>query len=238
MPSQCSQMWMSYTARGLDRYEIEVSHPELGKFQRLKGDNQYVVTQKANAKMQMWDEMWRKRVAVQEKRNQQDAKVRAAEENLQEATDRTEEAQAEQESLRTLLVDSLDHGPLVDWEQLKDFSPCPISRPLPPDRPVDPPKPKLGREPNCYDPEFEPEKGFFDWLFPGKKKAKEEAAESRFQAAQQLWQTKLDGLQAQHAETVAQQEQQWKRRQQDYQDQLADWDQERGLHSDAEALLL
>ena len=40
----------------MDTYYYDVSHQGLGKFQRIKGPNQYVVGQRAAAKEQQWAE--------------------------------------------------------------------------------------------------------------------------------------------------------------------------------------
>ncbi len=53
-----SQMW-----------EIEVRHDGLKKYRHIRGSDRYVVEQKALAQRLAWDEMWAKRVSVEEAKN-------------------------------------------------------------------------------------------------------------------------------------------------------------------------
>ena len=83
--SKRSDLVVKYTARGLRRYEIEVTHLELHKHQWIKGSDSGIVARKADLKMMEWDEMWAKKCAVRQR-----AAGKAA--SLKEANDRTQEA--------------------------------------------------------------------------------------------------------------------------------------------------
>ena len=53
--STCGEIQTHYTASGLERYLVEVTHPQSNKYQVIRGDNYYVVRQKAAARMAQWD---------------------------------------------------------------------------------------------------------------------------------------------------------------------------------------
>ena len=76
-----------YTARGLTRYEVEVFHDDLNKYQLIKGDNRSVVEQRARSKMAEWDDIWAKR-------SEHEKRVQSIEDKKRAADDRTREALA------------------------------------------------------------------------------------------------------------------------------------------------
>ena len=57
-----------YTKSGLRRFAIEVKHDGLKKYQVIRGDNKYVVEQKARAKTAQWDDMWSKKQIAEQAR--------------------------------------------------------------------------------------------------------------------------------------------------------------------------
>ena len=54
-------MGFNRTASGLSRYDIEVSHHEVRKYQLVRGDSQEVVAKGATAQMTEWDGIWARR---------------------------------------------------------------------------------------------------------------------------------------------------------------------------------
>jgi hypothetical protein len=68
--SRCSKVSTYCTTRGLARFQIEVWHDELGKYQVVKGDDLHVVTQMANVKARQWDEIWERKVLAEDGRRQ------------------------------------------------------------------------------------------------------------------------------------------------------------------------
>jgi len=98
MASQRTKTYITRTASGLRRYEIEVWHTELNKIQVIRGDDKSIVEQKAEAKMRQWDEMWEKK------------------EKLSLAKDQTSEALLELEKLGNILKYTI----AIDWASLKN----------------------------------------------------------------------------------------------------------------------
>lgn len=120
--SRHGQIRITYTARGLSRYEIEVFHDQLNKYQLIRGDEQNVVTQKATAKMAEWDDIWKKRTE-NEKHNQN------VDDKKKSAIERSEEAQNRLTSLDNLLSDSILKDPTFNWDNLKNISDYSVQKP-------------------------------------------------------------------------------------------------------------
>lgn len=49
-------------------HQIEISHEGLNKYKVIKGNDYYVVKQKAHVQKLAWEEQWRKKVEAEEKR--------------------------------------------------------------------------------------------------------------------------------------------------------------------------
>jgi len=94
MRSECGQTKTSYTARGLPRYETEVRHEGLGKYQLIRGDDSYVVEQKAQAKMDQWDSMWEQNQEAEKRRLERQQRAEAIQDKKDLAAERTQEANA------------------------------------------------------------------------------------------------------------------------------------------------
>ena len=189
--SECGQMKTDYTSRGT-RYEMTVRHDGLGKYQVVRGDDKYVVEQKARAKMQQWDDMWQRK----------QRKALAAE--------RTQEAQKALEALDRVLAHTLDIDDTVDWEALKDFSeytkprpsePSPLeipSEPSPLEIPSQLSAIEVLPEPRQADAKYEVKLGVLDKLLSYRKKAKEREAEERWAKDHQEWEKEKQRLLEHH----------------------------------------
>ena len=56
--SNCGYISKIYSARGATRYQVEIRHDALHKYQLIRGESEYAVREKALAKMQEWDDLW------------------------------------------------------------------------------------------------------------------------------------------------------------------------------------
>lgn len=108
MKSECGPMRTSYTARGLPRYEMALGHAGLSKYQIIRGDDRYLVQQKAQATMARWDEMWARKVEGEQKQldRQRIAKERQQKKEL--AAERTHDARVELDALENILTRALE----------------------------------------------------------------------------------------------------------------------------------
>lgn len=87
---------------GHRRYEIDIWHNGLGERQTIRGANQNDVWQKAQKKMQQWDNL-------AERQNKK-----------QLAEEKTSQAQEELQILDYLLVSSIQTDNSIDWESIKN----------------------------------------------------------------------------------------------------------------------
>jgi restriction system protein len=178
--SDIGSIQVSYTARGLERYETHVSHAQLHKYQVVRGDDRDAVKRKAHALGQQWDEAW-------SKRSQRETAARNVEEKKRVAADQSEEAGQAVAALNTLLVGVLDANSAIEWESLKDTSPYPVARPVAPPPPPAPKKPASLSEPLPTDEKFQPQLGFLDKLSASRRQARESEAQATFAACHEQW---------------------------------------------------
>ena len=200
--SKIGKVRVSYTAKGLARYQVQVEHTGLHKVQVIKSESQTIVQQKASALAARWDETWNARQEAERKRAERAIAAKDAEEKNNIAAKRTREAQEVHVQLSKTLEHTLSINNTVDWDSLLDNSAYPEPEPR---RPVLPPSPKLPdlpREPQTSDPRFQSKLGFMDRLVSGRRAKKEEAARNAFKAAYDEWNTSAAAQKQKHSEAV------------------------------------
>ena len=175
------------TANGFPRYQIEIWHDELNKYQVIRGDNIYIVEQKALAKMHQWDDMWGKRETIEKNRLDKQKKVAEVEEKKKTALEQTEEAELELKLLTQILSHTLTIDDTVNWDSLKNFSDFPEAKPqepTPPDKPI---LPEISKEPQETDSEYAPKFNIFDRLIKSRKELKIQEMNSKFLSEHKDW---------------------------------------------------
>lgn len=199
-----------YTKSGLRRFELEVTHGGLGRYQVIRSDDQNIVVQKARAKVKQWNESWERKQQAERVRSQREQKAQALAEHTRLAADRTQEAQEALKALEGILAYTIDIDDTVNWEALKDDAPFPVPEPGRPTAPT------ILREPHRSDPKYRVELGLLDRMITswGEKKAKE--AERRFDVDHQAWQAEKEKRSAVYDAQL-----------QEYEAALAAWEQER-----------
>ncbi|MDA3935243.1 MAG: hypothetical protein PF636_00045, partial [Actinomycetota bacterium] len=95
-------MRTTYTAKGLPRYEREVTHGELSKYQLIRGTDANVVNARSHAKATEWDLAWAKRAAADARRQEREDAARDVEAKKANAVERTAEAVSAIESLQAI----------------------------------------------------------------------------------------------------------------------------------------
>ena len=158
--SRHGKLYTTYTKSGLRRYEIEIWQDELKKYQVIRGDNKYVVEQKARAKMAQWEEMWERKEAAEQARFEREQRALDKEQKLRLAADKTQEAQASIAALENILAHTLGVDDAVDWETLKNLADYPVAKPE---------EPKIEREPQSTDSKYQPELGLLDKIIKSRK---------------------------------------------------------------------
>ncbi len=196
--SAISETTVSRTARGLLRYEIAVSHAELHKYQVVRGDDSYVVSQRAQALAAQWDEMWAKRTTINKRRKDRETAARDIEGKKRVAAERTEEAKRAIEQVENTLAHTLDIDDSVNWESLKDASAYPVARPLAPGPPRAPENPQPPPEPQPDAQAFQPKLRLLDRLFDSRRAARVAEAQAAFSKAHEEWVRSTKILTQQH----------------------------------------
>lgn len=208
-------------------WQIAVRHDGLNKYRLIRGTDKYVVAQKAAAQEAAWDEMWNRKVAV-ENRNlvkQHVAQDRESKKNL--ALEKTQAARESIAALNNILKSSLTADDMFNWEELRDTTQFNISRPV--KKAV--PSPEIvtiqWNLPAETDVNYRPRLGILDYLSPSRKSQKIEAAHTQFQSDVQRWQRENEELARINRENQERYEDQVRRSEEEYQIRLTAWQEER-----------
>lgn len=201
--SKLGALRTTYTASGLARFELEVAHDELHKFQVIRGDNPQVVAARAQTKAAEWDEAWAKRSAADSRRREREDAARDVEAKRTLAAERTAEAQAALECLRTTLKRTLAVDDAIDWESLKDRSAYPVAEPAAPAPSPLPDKPAVPSEPLATDEAFKPRLGFMEFFSSARKQKRIDESQEAFGQAHVKWQEQRQAVEQSHAAALA-----------------------------------
>jgi restriction system protein len=200
-------------------YSIEVRHEGLHKYRVIKGNNKYIVEQRARAQLAVWDEMWERRLAVEAK---QKARIAAAQEkeamkNL--AAEQTKELQKALKDLDETLLYTLSIDDKIDWESLKTHEEFKEPQPK---------KPKLKEpsvEPKDYEFKYRPRIGFLGFFFKKIKEQRIAEAKKLFQRDHEEWVASVQQIEEENRVALEQYEKEVKewevRKEQFYRDQEA-----------------
>ncbi|NOZ71634.1 MAG: restriction endonuclease [Chloroflexi bacterium] len=192
--SRRSDMKTTYTKRGFPRYYVEIWHDELKKYQVVRGDNRYVVEQKARAKMAQWDDMWERKQAADRARLEREQRALDKKQKLNLAAEKTREAQASISALERVLAHTLGVDDAVDWEALKNPPDYPVARPR---------KPRIEKEPKRTDARYQVKLGFWDRLIPALRVEKLAPAEARFNEDHAAWVDAKEKAESEYARSLA-----------------------------------
>ncbi len=227
--AECGQLRTTYTKSGLRRFEADVYHKGLDKFTRVRGDDPYVVNQKAKTTMSRWDAQWKRQCDAEEKRRRAEEKRRRISEekhrhemNKEAAEEQTRDAQSALEEMSAILEHTLSIDDTIDWDSLKTNAPYDVSKPRPPARP-DMPALELPRKPEPTDLRYQPDIGFFDSIFSSRKTRKIDAANQLFNNDLNLWQSQVNELEAEHRKRVEDLQHAFQHRLEAYHQNLAEW---------------
>lgn len=156
-------------------YWIEVRHEGLHKYRMIKGNDKYVVEQKAFLQRQQWDEMWKKKQEAERKRRERENSAMEKEQKKASAEQQTMDALNQLDIIDKTLLFTLDIDDSIDWDSLKDSSKFEVQKPKSPLKPSYPAEPDKKF--------FEPSIGIFDKIFTSSKQKKIDAAKKSFEDA-------------------------------------------------------
>jgi len=189
------QLQVKQGARGSVSLSVEVYNRGLNKHRLIRGSDPEVVKQKVLCQVAEWNEMWAKRAAAKRQ-------ATVAERKIDEAVERTAEAQRALQALRDVLSSSLSESKAVDWEALKDETPFPNPVPKAPNRPLRPEQDPIPEAPSRTSPQYQPKLGILDKLIKSRRAEKENWKEGIFESDTKEWEAKRDGAMADHTAKV------------------------------------
>jgi restriction system protein len=137
-------------------WQIEVRHDGLNRYRMIRGNDRWVVEQKATALRAQWDEIW----AKQEARSHRQHLIFTGK---GDAAAQTEAAEAALDDLRGLLVNVLGRSHVVDWALLRRTAPFDERPPI---AAADEVPPEAPAPPKALAPTF----GIFGHLIPALKR--------------------------------------------------------------------
>lgn len=146
------------------RYERILTDKHTGERTIVKSNDIFLLEEKINRKFDSWN----KRAAREAARNSREEKKAYKEDQIEEAAERTEEALAEIEALKSILSDTLKVNDKIEWESLLNKTPF---------RSFTPPTP-----PELVEPRYIP-KGILEFLIPPLKRKREAARQAAAQEA-------------------------------------------------------
>lgn len=184
--TEFGELKVSFSSRGIPKYEIKLTHTGLKKVQVLRDGDRELLLQKARLRGSEWDQQWRRREEAEAKKAERERQKQEKEERKALAETRTVEAREVLDGLRRILASTLDVDDAVDWESLKTFASFDEPAPAEPS-PLPPPQyPEiLNRKPlrDGFSPRF----NVLDLLIPALKRRKSLSAEQAYLAAHSEW---------------------------------------------------
>lgn len=155
------------------RYEITLAHKGLGRHRILRGDDADVLQSRGSAIGAEWEALYRRRLETDAKRRSIADRKATQEAGLEEAEERTREAQAALLACRKILSTTLSVDDRIDFQELKrgDNFAAPPADPIYRDMPM---------APRRENPRYRPDLSLFDKLIPPFRRKKEAAVQAEF----------------------------------------------------------
>ncbi|MEH7130417.1 restriction endonuclease [Neobacillus drentensis] len=176
-------------------YWIEVEHKGLLKYRLIKGNDKYVVEQKAFMQKQQWDDMWKKKQEAESKRLDRENTAMEKAQKKASAEQQTLEAINQLDTIDKTLLFTLVVEDKVDWNSLKDHSKFQVSKPKSPREPLYPAKPEKIT--------YEPSISLLDKIFTSNKQKKIDAANKSFEEAVNKHKKESDELKAKYEKELS-----------------------------------
>jgi restriction system protein len=187
MEARLGQMGVNYSARGNPTYHLELWHDGLNKHRVIRGESEYLVTQKARLQIAEWEERWADASAKAAQRSMKAEGKRLQEERKSQAADLSAAAISELDELAGLLKATLMVDDRIDWESLKDHARFPEERPRQDVEPSPPAAPRRPREPQPSDLKYAPQLGLLDKLMSSRRLQRVAEAGALFDAEHAAW---------------------------------------------------
>ena len=201
--TQVGDLHARHGERGFVSYSIAICHRGLHKHRLVHGPDADVVQAKVRLQTAEWDELWAKKVAIEEKKKTayqaKEARRLQLDRQKEEAADRTADAQQTLQALREVLSSSLSDSKAVNWEALKDRTPFPKSAPKAPERTAPPERGTVPETPVRTSQRYQPRLGLLDRLMKSRRAEKEALKAQAFDSDMRAWEAARDHILADHA---------------------------------------
>ena len=182
--SRRGSLRITYTARGLERYQMEIWHDELNKYQLIKGITETEVYQKADSKCSQWDEMW-------DRQSRRDN-------SMGFASQRTNEALNELEELRNILVYRENNT----WKSFKKRKYFKKQSPIIAEYPPIPKSRKYPPEPKRDDRKYKPIITIIDEIFTSRKENKINEKNVSFKNDMNNWKEEIKRIDSEYEKNL------------------------------------
>lgn len=173
-------------------YYIDLEHPGLGKFRRVRGSDEFVVRRKAQEQELSWQQQWQHKQEIEAARDRRKRAAYDKETKKALAESQTEEAKADLDTLRNILKQTMSLKQ-ASWSSLYDRSKFTETAPANPDFVAAP------AEPKTEDAAFRVTLSLLDKLIPPLKRKKLRAAAERWSRAHAHWKQQADETEHENA---------------------------------------
>jgi restriction system protein len=187
MATRVGTLQVSYSARGIPSFSIELWHDELKKHRLIRGPEANVVQKKTELQVAEWDEKWtdlKNRISYWQKKEAQKL----------EAQFRSVEAKKELDRLCQILHQTLIVNDVIDWEKLKEASPFPEPKPSLAPTPPKPTPTEYSVEPKETWQVYKPQFSILDHLMPSRKEKEIARRTARFKADHSEWEKEKSAI--------------------------------------------
>ena len=188
MKTKVGQLEVSYNARRIPSYSLELWHDGLKKHRLVRGREKAVVLRKAEIQIAEWNEKWVLADAREKKRLDKENRKREQELNKDLASSRTEEALGEINRLSNILKQTLEVDDAINWDNFKDMFEFPEPKPTRSKPAVKSQTQAKHKEPKLSDNTYQPRFGFMDKLISSRKNKLIAEHKARFETDYKSWQ--------------------------------------------------
>ena len=225
METQAGQLTVSYSARGIPRYSLELWHDGLKKHKLYRGETEAIVRLKAQLQIDEWNDRWSIVDGRQRDLSDRLDNKRQQEQRKAVVAQRTVEAQQDLEGLASILKHTLSVNDAINWEILKDKKAFPESKPALGKLPLEPKSPPIPREPQVSDPAYLPKLGLLDKLMNSRRERRHAEKLAVFEGDRQKWKDQCDQISLSHSAALRAHKQDIDQRKQQHKEDSATWQQ-------------
>ncbi|MFZ0053025.1 MAG: restriction endonuclease [Desulfobaccales bacterium] len=162
-------------------YQIEIRHEGLHKYRQIRGTDRNVVEQTAQAQLEAWEEIWRKKLKDEELRSERAKAALTKEHKKSLAITQTKEAKKALSDIENTLLVVIAEDCKIDWEKIKDSSE--FNKP----KPTEPKMKEIPSEPSETDYKYQPKLSFLDKIFKNSKQKKIDKCLAWFKEEHDEW---------------------------------------------------